>query len=102
MSWNYRIFKKKIVYPEGFKVAPGEEYYYEIFEVYYNQNHEITAHSLNPIDLGAGSVEDLEKDLEMMLRDVKRFKEDILEADKITFAKDEDGAPDLSDFVEGD
>ena len=88
MSWNYRIFRRKITLPPGIpKTDLDPEYYYEIYEVYYNQNHEITAHSAEPINIGAESVEELEKTVKMILRDIGKSKNDILEADQIVFGK---------------
>tara|TARA_Y100000310_G_C20446480_1_gene698670 strand:- start:231 stop:536 length:306 start_codon:yes stop_codon:yes gene_type:complete len=78
--WNYRIIKD------------GETY--GLYEVFYNDDGEISAHSENPEVVGE-SVEDIKSSLELMLKDVKKNfssffplvvdEEKILEKDKIEF-----------------
>ena len=78
--WNYRIIKD------------GETY--GLYEVFYNDDGEISAHSENPEVVGE-SVEDIKGSLELMLKDVKKNfssffplvvdEEKILEKDKIEF-----------------
>jgi hypothetical protein len=78
--WNYRIIKD------------GETY--GLYEVFYNDDGEISLHSENPEVVGE-SVEDIKGSLELMLKDVKKNfssffplvvdEEKILEKDKIEF-----------------
>ena len=69
--WNYRIIKD------------GETY--GLYEVIYNDEGEICAHDEKPTIVGE-SVDELIKSLEMMLSDINRCKDDILEAGEIKFA----------------
>ena len=55
--WNYRIIKD------------GETY--GLYEVFYNDDGEIAAHSETPEVVGE-SVEDIKSSLELMLKDVKK------------------------------
>ena len=80
--WNYRIIKNKKTYG--------------LYEVMYNDDGEIFAHSEKPEIVGE-SPEDILETLKLMLRDVKKHfsyffpieinEEKILELDKIKFAK---------------
>jgi hypothetical protein len=69
--WNYRIIKN------------GDSY--GLYETFYNDDSEISAHDKSPTIVGE-SVEEIEKSLKMMLSDVDRCKDSILEYDKIEFA----------------
>lgn len=69
--WNYRIIKD------------GETY--GLYEVIYNDEGEICAHDKKPTIVGE-SVDELIKSLGMMLSDINRCKDDILEVDKIKFS----------------
>ena len=70
--WNYRIIKD------------GETY--GLYEVFYNEKGEISAHSEKPDTIGE-SVDDIVKSLELMLGDAKKHKKEklVLEKDKIEF-----------------
>jgi len=78
--WNYRIIKDADAYG--------------LYEVFYNDDGEISAHSENPEMVGE-SVEEIKGSLELMLEDVKKNfssffplvvdEEKILEKDKIEF-----------------
>jgi hypothetical protein len=57
MSWNYRVIRQD----EG-----GGEYNYEIHEVYYNDDGSIWAIAESASYPGGDSVEELQKDYEMM------------------------------------
>ena len=80
--WNYRIIKNKDTYG--------------LYEVMYNDDGEIFAHSEEPEIIGE-SPEDLLETLKLMLGDVKKHfdyffppkinEEKMLELDKIKFAK---------------
>lgn len=80
--WNYRIIKDKDTYG--------------LYEVMYNDDGEIFAHSEEP-ELVGENPEDLLETLQLMISDVKKHfnyffppeinKEQILELDKIKFAK---------------
>lgn len=69
--WNYRIIKNKDTYG--------------LYEVMYNDDGEITAHSQDPEVIG-DSPEDLLQTLRLMLDDANKSYNKILESDKIKFA----------------
>ena len=79
--WNYRIIKNKKTYG--------------LYEVFYNDDGEIFAHSEEP-EIVAESPEDLLESLQLMLKDVKKHfnyffpceinEEKILELGEIKFA----------------
>ena len=77
MSWNYRVIRH---------VHPTEEKgcWYAIHEVYYNDDFEITAVSVDPIAPVGDSEVELRKDLEMMKL---AFLKPVLDHDKIEFAE---------------
>ena len=83
--WNYRIIKNK-------------DNSYGLYEVIYNDDGEISAHSEDPEVIGE-SPEDLLTSLRLMLDDANKSYHNILEADKIVFAPLCDES-DLEDFVE--
>ena len=68
--WNHRIIKNQ----DSFG----------LYEVFYNDDGEISAHDENPTIVGE-SVEDIEKTLKMMISDVNKCKGSILEYDEIKF-----------------
>ena len=75
--WNYRIIKD------------GETY--GLYEVFYNEKGEISAHSEKPDTIGE-SVDDIVKSLELMLGDAKKHQGSdkmdnilVLEKDEIEF-----------------
>mgnify|MGYP000312376618 CR=1 FL=1 len=71
--WNYRVIRK------------GDEY--GLYEVFYNDDGEISAHSEKP-DIVGESVEDLMSGLSLMQKDIQRTIDDperILEYGKIKF-----------------
>jgi len=70
--WNYRIIKDKNAYG--------------LYEVMYNDDGEIFAHS-EEAEVTAESPEELIKTLNMMLADANKSKENILIYDQIKFAK---------------
>jgi len=70
--WNYRIIKNK-------------DDSYGLYEVVYNENGEISAHSEESEIIGS-SVKDLLDTLRLMLDDAEKSSYDILEMDKIKFA----------------
>lgn len=69
--WNYRIIKDKDTYG--------------LYEVMYNDDGEIFAHSENAEVIG-DSPEDLLHTLRLMLDDANKSYYNVLEADKIKFA----------------
>lgn len=69
--WNYRIIKK--------------ENEYGLYEVFYNDDNEISAHAENPEVIGE-SAEDLLTTLRLMLDDAQKSYYKILEHGKIEFA----------------
>ena len=70
--WNYRIIKRKNAYG--------------LYEVMYNDDGEIFAHS-EEAEVIAESPEELIETLNMMLADANKSKENILIYDQIKFAK---------------
>jgi hypothetical protein len=73
LMWNYRVIKK------------GEEF--GLYEVFYNDEGEISAHAESP-DLVGESMEDLLASLSLMKKDILRTmneRDRILEFDKIEF-----------------
>lgn len=70
--WNYRIIQKK-------------KNLYGLYEVFYNDDGEITAHSQDPEVIGE-SPEDLLQTLRLMLDDANKSYNNILKSDKIKFA----------------
>jgi hypothetical protein len=80
--WNYRIIKDKDNYG--------------LYEVIYNDDGEITAHSQDPEIIG-DSPEDLVQTLRLMLDDANRSYNSILESEKIKFAPMYEG--DLSEAM---
>jgi hypothetical protein len=76
--WNYRIIKDADTYG--------------LYEVFYNDEDEICAHS-EKAEIYGDDVEDIVKTLELMLGDAKKCqkKDSVLEKDKIEFKKFWDG-----------
>ena len=70
--WNYRIIKDKDIYG--------------LYEVMYNDDGEICAHTEKP-EVISETPQELVDTLELMLKDAKRSKFNILEYDKIKFSK---------------
>ena len=70
--WNYRIIK-------------DSDNSYGLYEVIYNDDGEISAHSEKP-EAVAESPKDLLVTLKLMLEDAQKSYYNILEADKIKFA----------------
>ena len=74
--WNYRIIKREV---------DGQPDQYGLFEVFYNDNGEITAHTEEPEVFGE-SVEDLLQTLRLMIDDAQKSYFNILKHDEIKFA----------------
>lgn len=72
IMWNYRIIK-------------DSDNSYGLYEVIYNDDGEISAHSEKP-EAVAESAKDLLVTLKLMLEDAQKSYYNILEADKIKFA----------------
>ncbi len=83
--WNYRVLK-------------GKDNTFGLYETMYNDNKEIIAHDEVPIIVGE-SVQELKDTLGLMLSDIDKCQDDVLDLDKITFAPMYD--PD-EEFVEMD
>jgi len=88
--WNYRIIK-------------SSDESYGLYEVIYNDNGEISAHTEDPEVIGS-SVKDLLDTLRLMLDDAQKSTYNILEIDKIKFAplidEDEKGeVVEIEDFT---
>lgn len=74
MTWNYRIIKKKT---EGF-----DEVYYEMHEVYYNDDGSIYALTENPIAPYGATIKELKQSLSYMQA---AFEKKVLIDGKIKF-----------------
>jgi len=85
--WNHRAVKKIDYFGEP---------YYEIHEVYYNDDHTIYAMTVNPISLYGESLEDLKVTLERMMRCIEN---PILDERTIVFVNYEDGDPGEEDYL---
>jgi hypothetical protein len=70
--WNYRIIKDKDVYG--------------LYEVMYNEDGEICAHTEKPEVIG-DSAEDLLQTLRLMLDDAQKSYYDILDVNRIKFSE---------------
>ena len=70
MSWDYRVFKKKI----------GNDFVYEVHEVYYNLDGTIRSWTENPINPTGGTSEELKKDF---YRQLDAFDKPILDYDQL-------------------
>ncbi len=66
MSWNYRIFK-------------GKDNRFTIREAYYNKENQIYLFREDSMEPWGTSANELIADLERMLRDAKRFKDEVLD-----------------------
>ena len=74
--WNYRIIKREV---------DGQPDQYGLFEVFYNDDGEILAHSEEPEVFGE-SAEDLLQTLRLMMDDAQKSYYNILKHDEIKFA----------------
>ena len=99
--WNYRIIKRQV---------EGQADQYGLFEVFYNDEGEISAHSEEPEVVGE-SPQDILDSLQIMLSDTKKHfdafyppkpNDKILEYGKIEFKPlyDEETTEDLSGLFE--
>lgn len=77
MTWNYRLCKYT------YKKDSYEEIYYEIREIYYNENGDICAVTENPAGLLAESPEEMK---EVLKRIGIALEKDIVDLDTIKFA----------------
>ena len=74
-SWNYRVIKS---------TNDIGETCYQIHEAFYNENGELALITENPVSPAGEPLDELKRDLEMMIEDLKH---PVLEAGKIEFAK---------------
>ena len=91
--WNYRIIK--------FPMEDNHEYDYGLYETFYNEKGEVCGHDEVPTIVGA-SVEEIQKTLEMMINDVNRCKDNVLEGDQIKFAPFYDESEELIEIKDLD
>ena len=89
--WNYRIIKKEV------NGKPDE---YGLYEVFYNDNKEISAHAESP-ELVAESAEELISSLRLMLDDAQKSYYEILNHGEIEFSPFYD-EKDLSEAISFD
>ena len=54
MSWNHRVLATEVPYPDG-----TTEMYFEIHEVYYDEDGNPNGYTANPITIGGDSLEGL-------------------------------------------
>jgi hypothetical protein len=62
MGWNHRIIKTK----------DGEDDWYQIHEVHYDENEEIIAHTERGSIVGGNSLEDIKWTLEKMIESLSK------------------------------
>ena len=68
MSWNYRVVEKSITYKVDCSDITYDTTTYEIHEVYYDKDGNITMWSAEAITpYGEGHIKDLEVDIKFML-----------------------------------
>lgn len=77
MSWNHRIFKHS---------TPAGDFY-TLREAYYNKEGEIWGYSQQPTFPCGENLEELKSCLELMLRDVDRFRDAPFLTEDMEFAK---------------
>lgn len=75
MSWNNRIMRRVN------KVGDREVILFSLHEVYYTDAGLPKSWTVEPVFGGFESVDDLISSLELMLKDAKRFRDDVLEYD---------------------
>lgn len=73
MHWNNRIFRHEKKYKDIIMVT------YALHETYYNSRGKPDSWAIDPMCGHFDSVDDLIKGLEMMLRDAKRSRKDVLD-----------------------
>lgn len=74
MTWNNRIFRHR------YEAKPGEWHdFYEVHEVYYDEEGKVFSHTDNPVSPHGDTVDELIEHIEQILNDVKRSKDDIIE-----------------------
>ena len=76
MSWNYRIMRH--VAPEGPYTSEEDRIWYGLHEVYYDDNGKPDGFTSDDL-IATDTVDDLIGVLELMLRDARRYKDDVLE-----------------------
>ena len=79
----------------------NHEYDYGLYETFYNEEGEVCGHDEVPTIVGA-SVEEIQKTLEMMINDVNRCKDRVLEGDQIKFAPFCDASEELIEIKDLD
>ena len=81
MSWNYRIIKRyqDVRYGQG-----KRDWFYGVYEVYYNKDGKITAISEEPIAPVGNHFEELRGEVSKMM---SAFGKPILDYDQIKFVK---------------
>jgi len=79
MSWNYRIMED----------GEGIQKYYSLREVFYHNKKKIRAFTKEPEYPIGDTVEDLIQNIEMMLKDAKKSRNDILKSDMECIGWDE-------------
>ena len=63
MNWNYRVIK----------YDDADEVFFQIHEVYYNEDNEIEAYTEEPMVPFGETQEELIAELEMMINDAKKY-----------------------------
>ena len=61
-SWNYRVIRTE----------DGDEPWYAIHEVYYDDNHAVDGYTLRPVTVSGNSIDDLRWTLEQMLKSLDK------------------------------
>jgi hypothetical protein len=65
MTWNYRIIHRDVTYPT--------EPWYELHEVYYDENGKIKNYTAAPVEIGGDSCRGILSQLLMMANDAHRY-----------------------------
>ena len=73
MSWNYRIMKH----------GEKDGVWYGVHEVFYDDDGNLSW-TMKPVVASADSPEGVIEDVELMLADIKKYKDDILDYDDDT------------------
>ena len=87
MSWNYRVCRKRF---EGFNPDlhdPDDEYSYGIYEVYYNDDGDIWANSMEPMEPYGTSLESIKECFSLMQQ---AFTKPLIDLDTIEYAERSD------------
>lgn len=79
MGWNYRIMRHRTTLAgKGGKVKT-QVVYFQLHEVYYDEKGDVDGYTQDGVKAGGDTPAEVIKDLELMLRDAKKSRKDILD-----------------------